>query len=65
MIKNENFITIQGWMTKLNISGNELLTYAIIYGFSQDEQSVFSGSSSYISKWLNVDKRNVLEIFEL
>lgn len=64
MVKNENFITIQGWMTKLNISGNELITYAIIYGFSQDEHSVFCGSASYIAKWIGIDKRNVLEILK-
>ena len=64
MVKDENFITIQGWMTKLNISGNELITYAIIYGFSQDEHSVFCGSASYIAKWLGIDKRNVLEILK-
>ena len=64
MVKDENFITIQGWMTKLNISGNELITYAIIYGFSQDEHSVFCGSASYIAKWLGIYKRNVLEIIQ-
>ena len=33
-IKDENFIMIQGWMVNmLNLKGNELLVYAIIYGF--------------------------------
>lgn len=36
-IKNENFIAIQGFMVKeLGLSGNELIAYALIYGFSQD-----------------------------
>lgn len=39
----------------------ELLVYAIIYGFSQDSESVFSGSLSYLARWLNISRRdNVL-----
>lgn len=64
MVKKENYITIQGWMTDLGLSGNKLLVFAIIYGFSQDEQSVFSGSSTYIADWLKIDKRNVLAILK-
>nr|DAI57620.1 MAG TPA: hypothetical protein [Caudoviricetes sp.] len=31
-IKDENFTTIQGWMlNRLNLKGNELIIYAIIY----------------------------------
>ena len=37
MVKNENYLVIQGWMiTELKLKGNELLIYAIIYGFSQN-----------------------------
>lgn len=62
---SKNYIQIQGWMvSELGLSGNELLCYALIYGFSQDEQSVFSGSSSYIATWLNIDKRNVLNVLK-
>lgn len=51
-VKDTNFITIQGWMrTKLNLKGNELLIYALIYGFSQDGRSRFNGSRKYISEW--------------
>lgn len=50
-----NYITIQGWMcTDLKLSGNELLIYALIYGFSQDGVSEFRGSRSYICKWFNI-----------
>lgn len=36
MVKNENYLVIQGWMiTELKLKGNELLIYAIIYGFSR------------------------------
>lgn len=65
MIKNENFITIQGWMVnELNLKGNELLVFALIYGFSQDENSVFSGSLTYIADWINITKHSVLNILQ-
>mgnify|MGYP004658576855 FL=1 len=64
-IENENYITIQGWMrTKLDLSGNELIAYALIYGFSQDGESVFSGSSQYISEWLGIDKKSALRLLK-
>lgn len=51
-VKDNNFIAIQGWMrTKLNLKGNELLIYALIYGFSQDGSSRFKGSRRYIADW--------------
>ena len=51
-INDNNFIAIQGWMrTKLNLKGNELLIYALIYGFSQDGESMFKGSRKYIADW--------------
>lgn len=51
-VKDNNFIAIQGWMrTKLNLKGNGLLIYAIIYGFSQDGESRFRGSRKYIADW--------------
>lgn len=52
MVNDNNFITIQGWMrTKLNLKGNELLIYALIYGFSQDGETTFRGSRKYIAEW--------------
>ena len=51
-VKDNNFIAIQGWMrTKLNLKGNELLIFALIYGFSQDGESRFKGSRKYIADW--------------
>lgn len=59
-MKNNNFITIQGWMVNdLKLSGNELICYALIYGFTQDEESEFRGSLQYISDWLGISKQNV------
>lgn len=54
-MENTNYITIQGWMiNELNLKGNELLLYAIIYGFSQDRESEYFGSQRYIAKSLKI-----------
>lgn len=51
------YIVIQDWMiSDLQLRGNELLTYALIYGFSQDGESEFKGSLKYISSFLGVSK---------
>lgn len=64
-VKNENYVQIQGWMVnELKLKGNELLVYAIIYGFSQAENQSFTGSSSYIAGWLNVTKKTALDILK-
>lgn len=59
-MQNEQFITIQGWMrNELGLKGNELLVYALIYGFSQDEESEFTGSIGYIADWTGATKQTV------
>lgn len=63
MISDGNYITIQGWMrTELKLSGNELIVYAIIYGFSQNKQGEFTGSVQYLADWVGCTKRTVTTI---
>ena len=51
------YFTVQEFMIKdLNLKGNKLMIYAIIYGFSQDNKSSFEGSISYISEWIGASK---------
>lgn len=51
-VNDNNFVTIQGWMrTKLGLKGNELLAYAVIYGFSQTDGAKFTGSRKYLAEW--------------
>lgn len=51
-MKENTYLTILGWMpTELKLKGTELIVYATIYGFSQDGESVFSGTASYLAKW--------------
>ena len=59
-IKDENFLMIQGWMVnRLKLKGNELLVYAIIYGFSQDGESRYTGSRRYLADWCGCAMRTV------
>lgn len=49
MIKDSNYITVQGWMINhLDLKPNEVLIYAVIFGFSQDGNGCFDGSLSYL-----------------
>lgn len=58
-IRRENYITIQGWMTtELGLKGNELLIYAIIYGFSQNNGNEFNGSLQYLADWTCTTKKS-------
>ena len=63
-MRNENYITIQGWMVnELNLTGNDLICYALIYGFTQNG-NYWDKSSSYIGAWLGISKRSVIEILK-
>lgn len=60
-VNRENYISIQGFMVRdLRLKGNELMVYAIIYGFSQAENQVFNGSLQYLADWTNSTKQSVL-----
>jgi len=62
-MKDSNYYTIQGWMiNRLKLSGNELMVYAIIYGFSQDNESMFKGSCQYLADTVGVSKRSIITI---
>lgn len=63
--QRDNYITIQGFMiVDLKLSGNELIMYALIYGFSQNGESHFHGSLNYITTALNVTKANAKKILD-
>jgi hypothetical protein len=64
-MKDKNYIVIQGWMVnKLKLSGNELLIYAIIHGFSQDGKSNFEYSGKYLANSCGISRRAVSIILE-
>lgn len=58
-IRNENFVVIHGWMVNtLGLSGNELIIYALVYGFSQDGKSCFQGSAGYAGAWCGISRQS-------
>lgn len=60
---DENYVTIQGWMlSKLNLKGARLMTFALIYGFCQDGKSRFRGSVAYIAEWTGTSDRQVQNV---
>ena len=50
-------------VNELSLSGNDLICYAVIYGFSQDD-NFWEGSQSYLSDWLGVSRRTVIDILK-
>lgn len=61
----DNYINIQGWMvTDLGLAGNELICYAVIYGFSQDGESQMTGGLSYLESCMNVSRQGVIKILK-
>lgn len=63
--KIDNFITVPGFaIVELGLSGNELLCYSLIYGFTQDNETEFRGSLNYVASALNVTKQNAKKIID-
>ena len=60
MVNPDNYIVIQGWMiSDLKLKGNDLLVYAIIYGFTQDGVHKFTGGLQYLADWCNSTKQGI------
>ena len=56
-----NYIVIQSFMvSELGLKGNELLIYAIIFGFSQTTGQAFHGSLTYLENWTNSTRHTVI-----
>lgn len=64
-LPNDSYMCIQAFMINdLHLKGVEKEVYALIYGFSQDGQSEFSGSLSYIQKWVTASKPTVIKAID-
>ena len=60
-MKNTSYTLIQDWMYDLGLSVSELLAFAVIFGFSQDGESKFSGSRSYLAKKICAKSRATVD----
>lgn len=59
-VKDGSYVNIQSFMVKdLKLSGNDLIIYALIYGFCQDGETMFQGSLSYMAEWTSSTKRGI------
>jgi len=57
---SSNYLVIQGWMSQyLDLSLIELIVLAIIFGFSQDGDSKFTGSLKYLTIWTKSSKSSM------
>lgn len=64
-IKDQNYYQISGWMiNQLGLSGRELHAYAIIYGFTQDGETEFNGSLTYIAEWLGSTRQTAINVLK-
>ena len=57
---SDTYITKFGWMVEITESHFESDLLAIIYGFSQDGETWFTGSLSYLQKWLGCSRSTVI-----
>ena len=63
MSQGRQYITVMDWMwDDLGLTGNDILVYAMIYGFSQDGSSEFKGSANYVAQRLHIRKATALDI---
>ena len=61
-LKDNNGYIIYGWMRSvLDLSETKLELYAIIYSFSQDGESVFKGSLTYLEEWVGKSRPFVIK----
>jgi hypothetical protein len=57
---SSNYITIQDFMLKdLKLKSNDLLVYAVIFGFTQDETSEYYGGRKWLSELLNLSLKTI------
>lgn len=60
---DNRYIVVMGWMMSvLGLSGNDLLAYALIYGYSQDEGGVYFGSIKHTAEALNISPRAAADV---
>lgn len=60
-----SYIVVLPWMMqKLNLSGNALLCYALVYGYSQGGCGGYFGSRTQLAEALNISRRAATDILD-
>ena len=61
----DSYCNIQGWMIEdLHLGGNELIVYAVIFGFCRDGSSWYKLSQEYVAKWCGITTRGLRKILK-
>jgi hypothetical protein len=60
MRQGDYILILAPMVSELKLSGNNLIIFALIYGFSKDDAHKFSGSIDYICKWTNLSRPTVI-----
>jgi hypothetical protein len=61
-VKSENYFRVYGWMLNdLQLKGNDLLVYAVVYGFSLGKNGWYNGSIKYLSDYTGASRRTVMD----
>ena len=61
-VRDDNFFLVSGWMlNRLNLKGVALQVFSIIYGFSQDGETYFTGSLQYLMDFTNASKPTIIK----
>lgn len=59
-MKEDSYVVIQSFMlTDLHLKGNELIVYAVIYGYTQDGSHWFYGTRGHLAEWCGATKGTV------
>lgn len=59
-VKPTSYVSIQAFMVNdLHLSGNELIIFAVIFGYSQDGEHWFHGSRQHLADWCQASKTTV------
>jgi len=66
VLKNENHLILEGWMVnELELSGNELIVYGIIFGQSQyGVKNGFFSSNEIIKEWTGIKEEEINQIIK-
>lgn len=70
MVNGANWYTVCGWMLMpsdlggLELRGIELHIFAVIYGFSQTENTAYTGSLQYLAEWCQCTVQYVIKCLQ-
>lgn len=65
IIRSDNHVCLDGWMiNELELSGSELIVFALIWGFTQDGNQWCTASQAYIARWANISTRGLRKILD-